>query len=75
MKKATITLTLLFIVLFLLGCQLSEKVAELTTTKTSAEAESSEEAEIVQELEEFDELNGILAEDFDFQELETLPLE
>lgn len=72
-RKITIIL-MLSIALFLLGCQVSEKLKELTAD--SAAAESPEEGEIADELNELDDLNQILDEDIDdLKELEDLELE
>lgn len=56
----------------LLGCQVSEKLEELTADSA---AESPEEGEIADGLDELDDFNQILDEDIDLEEFENLELE
>ena len=72
MKKILI-FVLLVTVLLLVGCQVSDKIAELVQ-ETPAE-ESAEETEIVQGLDEINDLDQLLDEDFNFEEFEDLELE
>ena len=72
MKKILI-LVLLVTVLLLVGCQVSDKIAELVK-ETPAE-ESAEETEIGQGLDEINDLDQLLDEDFNFEEFEDLELE
>jgi len=64
---------MLVTVLLLVGCQVTEKISELT--QEAPEAESAEETEIVEGLDEINDLDQLLDEDFNFEEFEDLELE
>ena len=61
---------LLIVALLLVGCQVSEEASEELPV-----AESTEEAEISEGLDELNDFDEILDEDFDFKEFEDLVLE